>query len=116
MLVKQRGKKLPAVHRAMPIARMKRWDVHNHYIVGRPACRFAFQFLFQPNCLSLPECVKIYQSRILHRIVGLILATVEYNEIDRSTLDRKSTRLNSSHVKISYAVFCLKKKIFVSDL
>src|SRR5690606_41940324 len=26
-------------------------------------------------------------------------------------VDRKSTRLNSSHVKISYAVFCLKKKI-----
>src|SRR5690606_41642110 len=25
--------------------------------------------------------------------------------------DRKSTRLNSSHVKISYAVFCLKKKV-----
>src|SRR5690554_7419133 len=25
-------------------------------------------------------------------------------------LDRKSTRLNSSHVRISYAVFCLKKK------
>src|SRR6266704_5806972 len=28
----------------------------------------------------------------------------------RSSLDRKSTRLNSSHVSISYAVFCLKKK------
>src|SRR6202795_594319 len=27
-------------------------------------------------------------------------------------LDRKSTRLNSSHYSISYAVFCLKKKIF----
>src|SRR5690606_24070446 len=27
--------------------------------------------------------------------------------------DRKSTRLNSSHVKISYAVFCLKKKITI---
>src|SRR5207302_8379591 len=27
-----------------------------------------------------------------------------------SLRDRKSTRLNSSHVKISYAVFCLKKK------
>src|SRR5690606_40445454 len=26
-------------------------------------------------------------------------------------VDRKSTRLNSSHVKISYAVFCLKKKM-----
>src|SRR2546430_10255428 len=32
--------------------------------------------------------------------------------IDRSTLgDRKSTRLNSSHSQISYAVFCLKKTI-----
>src|SRR5207302_11033748 len=28
----------------------------------------------------------------------------------RAARDRKSTRLNSSHVKISYAVFCLKKK------
>src|SRR5690349_24535970 len=28
----------------------------------------------------------------------------------QSTSDRKSTRLNSSHVEISYAVFCLKKK------
>src|SRR5437868_10033678 len=28
----------------------------------------------------------------------------------RARLDRKSTRLNSSHVSISYAVFCLKKK------
>src|SRR5690554_7464019 len=28
--------------------------------------------------------------------------------------DRKSTRLNSSHVRISYAVFCLKKKITIS--
>src|SRR5690554_7058497 len=32
-------------------------------------------------------------------------------EIDHALLeDRKSTRLNSSHVRISYAVFCLKKK------
>src|SRR3712207_8786607 len=29
---------------------------------------------------------------------------------DRLPLDRKSTRLNSSHANISYAVFCLKKK------
>src|SRR3712207_6861906 len=28
----------------------------------------------------------------------------------RATVDRKSTRLNSSHANISYAVFCLKKK------
>src|SRR5437773_7699179 len=30
--------------------------------------------------------------------------------VDRQLLDRKSTRLNSSHITISYAVFCLKKK------
>src|SRR3989442_8851774 len=30
--------------------------------------------------------------------------------------DRKSTRLNSSHVRISYAVFCLKKKRFIVSL
>src|SRR5690606_40367946 len=33
----------------------------------------------------------------------------EYRSSDIAE-DRKSTRLNSSHVKISYAVFCLKKK------
>src|SRR5699024_11716220 len=32
------------------------------------------------------------------------------NGPDGQPLDRKSTRLNSSHVSISYAVFCLKKK------
>src|SRR3989442_5150775 len=37
---------------------------------------------------------------------------VELNlaESNEGRLDRKSTRLNSSHVRISYAVFCLKKK------
>src|SRR3712207_7005550 len=34
-----------------------------------------------------------------------------YGELDlRARADRKSTRLNSSHANISYAVFCLKKK------
>src|SRR5690554_7750917 len=31
--------------------------------------------------------------------------------LEEGAVDRKSTRLNSSHVRISYAVFCLKKKI-----
>src|SRR5438034_6975038 len=34
----------------------------------------------------------------------------------RAVKDRKSTRLNSSHTVISYAVFCLKKKTSSSDL
>src|SRR5256885_3689116 len=33
-----------------------------------------------------------------------------------SETDRKSTRLNSSHLVISYAVFCLKKKIVLSAI
>src|SRR3712207_7279485 len=37
---------------------------------------------------------------------GTLLRNVE----DGRELDRKSTRLNSSHANISYAVFCLKKK------
>src|SRR5437773_4652862 len=32
------------------------------------------------------------------------------NDRDIDRIDRKSTRLNSSHITISYAVFCLKKK------
>src|SRR5690606_41019800 len=36
-------------------------------------------------------------------IAAVVFVTVSW-------IDRKSTRLNSSHVKISYAVFCLKKK------
>src|SRR5690606_39868746 len=41
------------------------------------------------------------------------VAPVELDVVDVDEVaqeDRKSTRLNSSHVKISYAVFCLKKK------
>src|SRR5258708_21728214 len=42
---------------------------------------------------------------------------IRYDVGNRKRLDRKSTRLNSSHQIISYAVFCLKKKkkIFRSD-
>src|SRR5690606_42050000 len=35
---------------------------------------------------------------------------VQLRDVAVGRLDRKSTRLNSSHVKISYAVFCLRKK------
>src|SRR5260221_8239965 len=35
---------------------------------------------------------------------------LDVEQDDRTGLDRKSTRLNSSHTVISYAVFCLKKK------
>src|SRR3712207_8035946 len=36
--------------------------------------------------------------------------TIPSKSLREAALDRKSTRLNSSHANISYAVFCLKKK------
>src|SRR2546426_12414108 len=42
--------------------------------------------------------------------VGVKPAAVTQNIFTVLKLDRKSTRLNSSHLVISYAVFCLKKK------
>src|SRR5690606_40066120 len=48
---------------------------------------------------------------ILPLVAWLVLAALQLVWIFwAQQLDRKSTRLNSSHVKISYAVFCLKKK------
>src|SRR5690606_42085220 len=55
---------------------------------------------------------------LIERIIPGITVTIAVILIHLKTglhyvilmLDRKSTRLNSSHVKISYAVFCLKKK------
>src|SRR5438270_6765348 len=44
------------------------------------------------------------------RRASLERGPAEEREIARQTTDRKSTRLNSSHSQISYAVFCLKKK------
>src|SRR5690625_4271 len=47
-------------------------------------------------------------NNLLQGIAELAKIHAEFIHIDR---DRKSTRLNSSHVAISYAVFCLKKQI-----
>src|SRR5690625_671017 len=44
-----------------------------------------------------------------HSVGDIIISSeVIHHDVD-ATVDRKSTRLNSSHVAISYAVFCLKK-------
>src|SRR5437867_9125425 len=46
----------------------------------------------------------------LFGVLVVSCATATAGGITRDVLDRKSTRLNSSHRTISYAVFCLKKK------
>src|SRR5690606_40226342 len=44
------------------------------------------------------------------KVSGNFSVNMQGARIRGGEIDRKSTRLNSSHVKISYAVFCLKKK------
>src|SRR3712207_7918190 len=43
-------------------------------------------------------------------VLGDNLGSFSLETLERVRRDRKSTRLNSSHANISYAVFCLKKK------
>src|SRR5699024_12673267 len=51
---------------------------------------------------------------VIHLFIDCAVPVQEHSRASRPFLithqDRKSTRLNSSHVSISYAVFCLKKK------
>src|SRR5260221_5265147 len=65
--------------------------------------------------LSLHDALPIYQAKQDHRDEHRGDAGVRDQQRDRAAReehreDRKSTRLNSSHTVISYAVFCLKKK------
>src|SRR3712207_7541688 len=54
-----------------------------------------------------PECAFPLRRDRAERVERRELRGVEVDERER---DRKSTRLNSSHANISYAVFCLKQK------
>src|SRR5437588_10921592 len=75
---------------------------------------FFFFFFFHDTAtteiytLSLHDALPIFQPRNLARLMEEIILHQPKTEND--FLDRKSTRLNSSHTVISYAVFCLKKK------
>src|SRR5436309_5120039 len=82
---------------------------------------FFFLMIRRPPRSTLFPYTTLFRSAVLE-VVGV----GEHQRLDRAGLelafqvsggdrllvveDRKSTRLNSSHVKISYAVFCLKKK------
>src|SRR5690606_41130596 len=60
--------------------------------------------------LVRPEGLTLVEVLVALAVASLLLAVVSA-VLGSARADRKSTRLNSSHVKISYAVFCLKKKI-----
>src|SRR5690349_23020316 len=60
--------------------------------------------------LSLHDALPIFEQRERGGLVGRPAEHVAAEGQRGDLEDRKSTRLNSSHVEISYAVFCLKKK------
>src|SRR4051794_41239931 len=68
--------------------------------------------LWNANCSTCSSGFNISRSQVF---VGCSTFwntrdVVRGQQVDRLSSDRKSTRLNSSHPSISYAVFCLKKK------
>src|SRR5690625_6786838 len=73
---------------------------HLHEQLEQPLQEYAY---------ALFLCLKI-QALFVSMFHPLLLEIFLIRMVSFPFLDRKSTRLNSSHVAISYAVFCLKKK------
>src|SRR5436309_3622388 len=70
---------------------------------------FAMFALNQGEVCTCPSRALVQKSiydRFMEKALGRVAKVKQGHPLE----DRKSTRLNSSHVKISYAVFCLKKK------
>src|SRR5438270_12996539 len=87
----------------------------------RYLCRLLFLFINvratpEIYTLSLHDALPIsvmfegHAPALLRCLVPVRAERVEHGQILARPEDRKSTRLNSSHSQISYAVFCLKKK------
>src|SRR5271167_5050281 len=68
---------------------------------------FFFLMIRRPPRSTLFPYTTLFRS---HRPSGNFSPRSSSGRSPRESADRKSTRLNSSHVSISYAVFCLKKK------
>src|SRR5690606_35804149 len=64
----------------------------------------------QPGSTPHPLILPVTDTISISYAVAFLAGLVSFLSPCVLPLDRKSTRLNSSHVKISYAVFCLKKK------
>src|SRR5688572_31551346 len=82
--------------------------------VERVTARYVLVFFFNDTAtteiytLSLHDALPISGPLDDHERADVVLGEQREGHADR--IDRKSTRLNSSHSQISYAVFCLKKK------
>src|SRR3989442_8656740 len=70
---------------------------------------FPYTTLFRSFDSSLAKCFNPI-GPVYRRTMISEPEILDVREPPGKAIDRKSTRLNSSHVRISYAVFCLKKK------
>src|SRR5207302_2658304 len=80
----------------------------NPPFVVLPAASIALNFWLAARMVAAEPLAA--RALLIAGIVGNLLVLGYFKYADFLLSDRKSTRLNSSHVKISYAVFCLKKK------
>src|SRR5437764_11202153 len=73
---------------------------------------FFFLLIRRPPRSTLFPYTTLFRSRSVHRRASErpVHRALSHRRAEEVTRDRKSTRLNSSHRCISYAVFCLKKK------
>src|SRR2546427_5215084 len=85
--------------------------LHQYTVAGMPGLLFRFSHELQArHCTGQRDDVVVNGNSDLRSILGRKVAFFEIPFDDALDGDRKSTRLNSSHSQISYAVFCLKKK------
>src|SRR5256885_5280052 len=71
---------------------------------------FPYTTLFRSGSVMLPWASQIDTVKASASVTPLLVTSRAEERGDAGRRDRKSTRLNSSHLVISYAVFCLKKK------
>src|SRR5438874_4078822 len=87
------------------------------------SCSFFFLMIRRPPRSTLFPYTTLFRSllrvrahnrmkklKAVLKVCGIAIVLASTTVVTHAQTDRKSTRLNSSHVEISYAVFCLKKK------
>src|SRR5690606_41872223 len=93
----------PSLHDALPIS-TSRYNARTFFICRKNYMKFRFLLWMLGRLMGKASRTNLdFQQQLGDKDL-----TFQLHTLDGKVADRKSTRLNSSHVKISYAVFCLK--------